>query len=405
MSTRKKLWSMTITLGDLRVRIYEPRPGGNLMRSIWIDGRENRKGLGYKDRGRAKREMQKLLAHLQLDEHALRTGAVTLSMVQRMYLASADHAAKKPRTQQEDARKLERVVSFLGAARKVKSLSRSDVNRFVTARRRGDDTLERVQAGRAVSDGTIRADLVAMQTMINWAANYRDEEGRPLIAGNPLRGVPLPVERNPKRPVLHDETVEQLLAVAGAVDPLLRALIVVAEGTGRRLTSIRLLRWSDIDFGADDYGRITWRKETDKQGRQMSAPITQAVREALLELQRRTQRIGETWVFPSPTDDKRPCSRHLLDDWLRRAFARAGLVPERGGMWHPFRRRWATLRKHYPIKDLAYAGGWRDATTLQESYLIEDEETIREIVLTPTNPLRRRTNDLADSQQTHNAAE
>jgi hypothetical protein len=45
----KKLWSKSLTLGKYTVRIYEPRPGGNLMRSIYLDGKEHRKSLGHKD--------------------------------------------------------------------------------------------------------------------------------------------------------------------------------------------------------------------------------------------------------------------------------------------------------------------------------------------------------------------
>ncbi|HWP36338.1 MAG TPA: hypothetical protein VNL18_02175 [Gemmatimonadales bacterium] len=48
--------------------------------------------------------------------------------------------------------------------------------------------------------------------------------------------------------------------------------------------------------------------------------------------------------------------------------ARAALPKLAGGLWHPYRRKWATERKHFPLKDVAAAGGWRDVETLLECY-------------------------------------
>ena len=57
---------------------------------------------------------------------------------------------------------------------------------------------------------------------------------------------------------------------------------------------------------------------------------------------------------------------------------------ERGGLWHSLRRKWATERKRYPVKDVAAAGGWRDEGTLLKSYQQADAETVRQVVLHPT---------------------
>jgi integrase len=45
----------------------------------------------------------------------------------------------------------------------------------------------------------------------------------------------------------HDEYL-RLLGVAEQVNPLLKLGLIVAEGTGRRLSAWRNLRWSDVDF-------------------------------------------------------------------------------------------------------------------------------------------------------------
>ena len=56
-------------------------------------------------------------------------------------------------------------------------------------------------------------------------------------------------------------------------------------------------------------------------------------------------------------------------------------------MWHPLRRKWATERKGYPVKDVAAAGGWRHEATMITSYMQVDSETVRRIVLQPTRRL------------------
>jgi len=81
----------------------------------------------------------------------------------------------------------------------------------------------------------------------------------------------------------------------------------------------------------------------------------------------------------------KPCSRHLLDDWLRRAYKVAKVVPQRRGMWHSIRRKWATERKGYPVKDVAAAGGWKTEEVLVTSYQQVDAETIKNVVLHPTH--------------------
>lgn len=46
------------------------------------------------------------------------------------------------------------------------------------------------------------------------------------------------------------------------------------------------------------------------------------------------------------------------------------------GLWHPYRRKWATERKHLPLKDVAAAGGWKDTETLLTCYQQPDNETL-----------------------------
>jgi hypothetical protein len=58
-----------------------------------------------------------------------------------------------------------------------------------------------------------------------------------------------------------------------------------------------------------------------------------------------------------------------------------------GSLWHAFRRLWATERKALPVRDVAAAGGWKDATTLINCYQQPDEATLRAVVeFTPPAP-------------------
>ena len=75
----------------------------------------------------------------------------------------------------------------------------------------------------------------------------------------------------------------------------------------------------------------------------------------------------------------------LLGTWLRKAYELAEITPQPGGMWHTLRRKWATERKGYPVKDVAAAGGWKDEGTMLKSYQQADPETIRKVVLHPTH--------------------
>lgn len=379
----KKLWSRSFGkrgMGNV-VRIYESRPGSNLMRSVYINGKEDRRSLGHRDKKLAEKQAYELLAQLVADEQAIARESLTLGVLLRMYLESPAFVDKKERTRREDARRLERLIQFLGVGRDAATLTSSDVRRFTAARRKGDPHLVGVTPNRSVRDRSVEADLVALHTLLNWGANERDRSGRRLILENPIHGVPIPREKNPIRPlVMHDEYLK-LLAVTHRVHPLLRLALIVAEGTGRRRSAIRLLRWPDVDLEA---GTVHWRAENDKKGLASVVPVSDSVWGALAEARRERPAIGDAWVFPSPKDPAKPCRPELFDRWLRRAYGLAGLEPRPGGMWHPFRRKWATERKGLSPVDVAAAGGWKNPNTPIRIYQQADRATMQRVVANPS---------------------
>jgi len=115
--------------------------------------------------------------------------------------------------------------------------------------------------------------------------------------------------------------------------------------------------------------------------------MSEAVQEALKDARKRQQAIGSAPVFPAPRNPTKPVDRHVLDNWLRQAYAAAGLASQPGGIWHPLRRKWATERKGYPVKDVAAAGGWKTERVLLTSYQQSDAATIKMVVLEPSHRL------------------
>ena len=148
--------------------------------------------------------------------------------------------------------------------------------------------------------------------------------------------------------------------------------LILAEATGRRLESIRQLGWEDIDL---DSRTILWRAEADKKKRDWVVPLPAALADGLRQFRRRLGAIAG-WVFAAEQKPDQPMDRHLFEKWLARAERAAKLPKLPSGLWHPYRRKWVTERKHLPIKDVAAAGGWKDTATLLECYQQPTNETL-----------------------------
>ena len=148
-----------------------------------------------------------------------------------------------------------------------------------------------------MSDRTVEYDLKFLVAVLNWAARSRDERGRPLLDGNPLKGLRKPREKNPTRVVLAEDEWRALLKVAPRVDRRFHLALVLAHETGHRIGAIRHLRWCDIDF---ERGTILWRAEHDKSGHEHVTPVTAEALSALKEARRSHLGTGEAPVLPAP---------------------------------------------------------------------------------------------------------
>ena len=156
--------------------------------------------------------------------------------------------------------------------------------------------------------------------------------------------------------------------------------LVLVEATGRRLSSVRQLRWEDIDLG--EQPTIRWRAEADKKGYEAVVPMSAELAAELRDFRPKVGAVGG-WIFARESDGSEPMDRHLFNKWLAAAEKAAKLPKLRGSLWHAYRQKWATERKHHPLRDVAEAGGWKDTETLLTCYQQPDRETLLAVVSEP----------------------
>lgn len=390
------------------VRVYRRKGRNNLYIRVWDPTKRDGKGdwrsrsLGHADVQRAKEEAAELHAKLVRGEKALREGTVPLS---RLFALYRKHRSpqKGERERKADARRVEMWTRVLGPEKNPREITRAEWERFIGRRSAGEiDARGRPEGhpdhkGREVGARTVERDLRFLLAVLNWAADWRTEEGY-LLPENPCRGYPVPTEKNPSRPIATDERVAAIREAAPLVTMEVRwggeaeevtshlpAIFDLAVETGRRLSSILDLRYSDLLPETGPHGSLRWRADADKEGRESVVPLSPRARRALDAHGARMRRlglrgIGDAPLFPAPGDPAEPVDRHLPDRWLREAETLAEVEPHDGSLWHAYRRRWATVRKHLSATDVAEAGGWAGPETLQRVYQQADPETMYKVV-------------------------
>ena len=359
--------------GRNRVRVF-PDPRTGMIQVQWREhGRRLTRSLKHRDWARAKRQADRIAAGLAKPGTTGTAEAepepVTLGTLFDIYGEEVT-PTKSKRSRSHDRAMMTRFLRFFGRNRKAETLSQRDWDRFIRARRAGSVG----PSGRAVSDRTIEYDLRFLLAVFNWAAKSRDEEGRLLLESNPLRGLKLPKEKNPRRVVLTQAEYEALLRVADNVDWRFRVALVLAHETGHRIGAICQLRWFDIDL---DASTIRWRGKHEKTGYEHQTPITSIALAVLAEARRHNPGIGEAPVMPAPKDPTACMSRWLASGWWKKAEKLAGLDPKHGRGWHSLRRKFASDLMDVPLKVLCDLGGWKTAETVLQCYQRPDEDRLR----------------------------
>ena len=229
-------------------------------------------------------------------------------------------------------------------------------------------------------------------------ARFATWNGQPLLLNNPLPGGKNSPFNAPKHePVQVAASTDRIDAIRDVAD--LIKTIELVDGkwvtvvsffseffdiicqTGRRLSAVRQLRYSDLRLERNETqpdGAIVWPGATDKQGLERYAPLTPRARAAIDRVLARRPLIGDALLFPSPKNPNVAISTFRLREWLKTAEELAGLESQRRTLWHAYRRAWVTRATQANVPDafIAAAGGWKNANTLRACYQVPDKENI-----------------------------
>jgi len=402
--SRKKNWSKNIEEAGLRARLYERTNGASIYFSLRLDGKKVQRSTNRSDRKEAEAWTRDVLRKIAEDRLLGRTGRPLT--VGEAFTLWAKH--KAPGLSEDWAQyghtRRQLFEEAWGAGLPVQDLSQHHVDSYGRARMAGElSPFEESDHGRdpvEVRAGTVDGDFRWLSSVFNFLRKHR-VGGRRVLVENPLHALEWPKEKNVRRPVASHDRFVRTMAKAGDVDPegRLACMLALARWTGRREGAIAELRANDflrtqgavrdalaaqgMDESVADHfphGGIRWRPESDKMGFATITPLSERSREALDTYLQKSPRVGDAWLFPAPTDDEKPIRYKLASDWLVRAEELAELPKLAGGRWHPYRRLWASERKHLPDVDVAAAGGWKDTRALKLSYQHADPATVLRVV-------------------------
>lgn len=387
-------WTLTLGRRGLRVRLFQKRRDGVFLRAMWIPGvGRDQTSLETADRDEAERLGRALLAELEEKASTPRAGAVRLGEVWRRYRTECTtHLDNTPRTIHYESSLIERIIRFYGRTYDVRRLSALEWRRYELARRAGHIREANGKPGRPVRDRSVHGDFVILRTVLRWACQVTIADGEHWLERDPLAGVKVAQEKNPQRPIASWARFEKIrsalrrLADEATTLPAKHRWIktelalVLAEATGRRIGSIRALEWEDLDV---EQGRILWRAEFDKRRNEWIMPMPERLYDEIHEFQ---ERLGWSTgpIFTGERDPSKPMHATAFRAWLNRAEEAAGVRHLPSGGWHPYRRKWATERKHLPLVDVAAAGGWKGTQMLLQCYQQPDPDTILAVMNEPS---------------------
>ena len=313
MARKAKCWRWVTGSHGAKVTAFERVPGGPLYIGIpRVGGGYDRISLGHSDRTIAMTEAAKTAARRQAGTS--QAGPLTLAGLFTLYLkaVSGNQSAHHAKNTQRSAALWSR---WLGPDFKVERIGPSEWESFIRLRSSGELDAQ----GRMVPDAdtrepagprTVARDLKMLRAACRRATIEHTSAGAFLLAADPTRGLAVPMEKNPDRPCYDVDRCDQLMAVADRVHMRigtgrttrmershLRTIIRLAADTGRRVSSILALAWSDWRPDLGKYGKLRWRAEEDKVGREWWSPVTPEVRAELEALRRERPAVGDVLMF------------------------------------------------------------------------------------------------------------
>ena len=145
--------------------------------------------------------------------------------------------------------------------------------------------------------------------------------------------IPLGIAPQRLPEILSREEIARLLAATTRLGP--RTFLMLAYGTGLRLSELCHLRVCDIDSHAD---RMCIRVVQGKGGKDRYVPLAPDVLQALRTWWRSSH--PQLWFFPGQADASQPISDATPQKWYQAARAEAGIT-KHGGI-HTLRHCYAT---------------------------------------------------------------
>ena len=140
---------------------------------------------------------------------------------------------ERPKTREESQRGLALWRAFLGERFVLSKLGLREWNAFFAARQAGEidgrGRPVKPTKRRVVRPRTVARSLKLLRQVCRFGASYRTATGAFLLENDPTRGLPVPVETNPRRPVADTARFEALLAVGDRVMMLEHAIYTVAS--------------------------------------------------------------------------------------------------------------------------------------------------------------------------------
>jgi hypothetical protein len=326
----------------------------------------------------------------------------------------------------------------LGGSFKIADFDQNTIRRVVAWRIDPANRLRisgKNKGGVPPTEKTAIRDLTQLREIVNWAIRTR-VNGRYLMTRNPLHGLKLP---SPKakclRPISSEQRLTSMLDAAPKAEAAAREafkgrnhgvpgfyamLLHLLADAGHRVTATAMLQRQDVLRTSQDvaeaaalyglqpedcartwrWGALHFRHGNDKMGRTSLIPLSRRLRRLLDAYLLAMDLLGRTapdiYLFCMPTDELRPLVGSSVNQVLRNiekaaVFDGGPLTHLKGGMAHPFRRRFRTIRAgRFDDKLVAIAGGWTlaDPSAMNTSYLIfPPESTLQCLEFDPVRDL------------------
>ncbi|MHB8841834.1 MAG: tyrosine-type recombinase/integrase [Candidatus Aquicultor sp.] len=179
-----------------------------------------------------------------------------------------------------------------------------------------------IKEGR-LSNRTIQYHLVVLSNIFKAACVLN------ILRSNPCANIEKPSIENHEPQTL---SIPELRGLVDNAEGVFKVFLMIAVTTGMRLSEIRALKWSDIDFKENivSIERNLYKGQVclPKNNKTREAPMVDDLKAALLEYEKNAPTSGDGWLFP--LEDGNPVDADRITRWFRNAVKAAkdkGIIP------------------------------------------------------------------------------